>query len=120
MCWSEREPGYVSRERIRLERDPEVYQRQAAGIAACVHAFVAVKPEGCTVIITGFILAHLSWKRNRDRPALLSSDMIFPVKLLTVFLIRCDFYDLVLAAFLVENQNQAAVAFSSDTLRRPE
>ena len=46
--------------------------------------------------------------------------MIFPVKLLTVFLIRCDFYDLILAAFLVENQNQAAVAFSSDTLRRPE
>ena len=90
-----------------LQRDPEACRRQAAGIAACVHAFVAVKPEGCTVIITGFILAHLSWKRNRDRPALLSSDMIFPVKLLTVFLIRCDFYDLILAAFLVKNQNQA-------------
>ena len=46
--------------------------------------------------------------------------MIFLVKPLTVFLVRCDFYDLVLAAFFVENQNQAAVAFSSDTLRRPE
>ena len=102
-----------------LQRDPEACRRQAAGIAACVHAFVAVKPEGCTVIITGFILAHLSWKRNRDRPALLSSDMIFPVKLLTVFLIRCDFYDLILAAFPVENQNQTAVAFSSDTEKFP-
>ena len=49
-----------------LQRDPEACRRQAAGIAACVHAFVAVKPEGCTVIITGFILAHLSWKRNNN------------------------------------------------------
>ena len=46
--------------------------------------------------------------------------MVFLVKLLTVLLIRSDLYNLILAALLVENQNQTAVAFSSDTLRRPE
>ena len=29
-----------------LQRDPEACGRQAAGNAACVHAFVTVKPEG--------------------------------------------------------------------------
>ena len=43
------------------------------------------------------------------------SDMVFLVKLLTVLLIRSDLYNLILAALLVENQNQTAVTFASDT-----
>ncbi len=31
---------------LRSQRDPEICGRQAAKIAACVHAFVTVKPEG--------------------------------------------------------------------------
>ena len=31
---------------LHSQRDPEICERQTAKIAACVHAFVTVKPEG--------------------------------------------------------------------------
>ena len=36
---------------LQMQRDPEFCGRQAAGIAACVYAFVTVKPKGGTVTI---------------------------------------------------------------------